>query len=91
MTSVILYFILYILYFKNSILSRSTIYVILTTHEEFPEDDVLTSKHVAANHMQLYVIKVLILCSSWSKYKFYIKYCNAKISEELTLDILSVL
>ena len=48
--------------------SRSTIYLILARHKGLPEDDVLTSKHVAANHMQLYVIKVLILCSCWSNY-----------------------
>ena len=47
----ILYFVLHILYFNNSILLISTI--ILARHEELPEDDVLTSKHVAANHMQL--------------------------------------
>ena len=48
---VTLYCVLHILYFNNSILSGSTIYVILARHEELPEDDVLTSKHVAANHM----------------------------------------
>ena len=47
---VILYFVFHILYFNNSILSR-TIYVILARHEELPEDDVLTSKHVGADHM----------------------------------------
>ena len=41
------YKIFYIIY----ILSISTIYVILARHEELPEYDVLTSKHVAANHM----------------------------------------
>ena len=46
------HFIPYILlYFNNSVLSRSTIYVILARHEGLPEDDVLTSKHVGANHM----------------------------------------
>ena len=50
-TMVILYSVFYILYFNNSILSRSTIYVILARHEELPEDDVLTSKHVGVNHM----------------------------------------
>ena len=30
---------------------NSTIYIILARHEELHEDDVLTSKHVAANHM----------------------------------------
>ena len=44
-------FILYILYFNNSVLSRTTIYVILARHKGLPEDDVLTSKHVVANHM----------------------------------------
>ena len=44
-----LYFV--ILYFNNSILSRSIIYVILARHEELREDDVLTSKRVGANHM----------------------------------------
>ena len=39
------------LYFNNSILSRSTMYVILARREELPEDDVLTSKHVGANRM----------------------------------------
>ena len=48
-----LLFTLYILYFNNSILSRSTIYVILARHEELPEDDALTSKHVGANYMEL--------------------------------------
>ena len=48
---VILYFTLYILYFNNSILSRSTIYVILARQEILPEDDALTSKHVGVNHM----------------------------------------
>ena len=47
----ILYFILYILYFNISILSRTTINVILARHEVIPEDDVLPSKHVGANHM----------------------------------------
>jgi hypothetical protein len=47
-----------IIYFNNSILSRSTIYVILARHKGLPEDDVLTSKHVVANHMYLCVIKV---------------------------------
>ena len=61
---------LYILYFNISILSRTTIYVILTRHEGLPEDDVLTSKHVGANHMYLYAMKVLILCSGWKKYKY---------------------
>ena len=46
-----LYLIIYILYFNNSILSISTIYVILAMHEGLPEEEVLTSKHVAANHM----------------------------------------
>ena len=46
-----LYFVLHILYFNNYILSRSTIYVILARHEELPEDDLLTLKHVGANHM----------------------------------------
>ena len=45
----------YILYFNNYILSRSTIYVILARHkgipEGIPEDDVLRSKHVGANHI----------------------------------------
>ena len=49
--NVILYFILYILYFNISILSRLTIYVILARHEVLPEDGILTSKHVEANHM----------------------------------------
>jgi hypothetical protein len=49
--TVILYFILNILYFNNSILSISTIYVMLARHEELPENYLLTSKHVAANHM----------------------------------------
>ena len=44
---IILYFILYILYFNNDILSR-TIYVILAGRKRLPEDDVLTSKHVGA-------------------------------------------
>ena len=43
-------------------------HVILAKHEEFPEDDELTSKHVGANHMKLYVIKVLKMCNSWSNY-----------------------
>jgi hypothetical protein len=30
---------------------KSTMYVILARHEELPEDDVLTSKHVVANRM----------------------------------------
>ena len=38
---IILYLILYILYFNNYILSRSTIYVILATHKRLPEYDVL--------------------------------------------------
>ena len=63
------YFVLCILYFNISILSRLTIFVILARHKRLPEDDVLKSKHVVANHMQLYVIKVLILCNSWSNYK----------------------
>ena len=46
-----LYFVLHILYFNNYILLISTIYVILAMHEGLPEDDVLTSKHVVANHM----------------------------------------
>ena len=44
-------FVLRILYFNNSILSISTIYVIVARLEELPEDDVLTSKHAGANHM----------------------------------------
>ena len=48
---VILHFVLRILYFNNSILSISIMYVILARHESPPEDDVLTSKHVGANHM----------------------------------------
>ena len=48
MTIVVLYFVFY--YFNNYILSGSTIYVILVKHKGLPEDDVLTSKHVAANH-----------------------------------------
>ena len=40
-----------LLYFNNHILSRSTIYVILARHISLPEDGVLTSKHVGANHM----------------------------------------
>ena len=32
-------------------LLRSIMYVILASHEELPEHDVLTSKHVGANHM----------------------------------------
>ena len=47
---IILYFVLHILYFNNSILSISTMPVILTRHEELPEGDVLTSKHVGVNH-----------------------------------------
>ena len=46
---IISYFVLRILYFNNSILSRSTIYVILARHEKLPEDEVLESKHVGAN------------------------------------------
>ena len=42
---------LHILYFNNYILSRPTIYVILARHKGLPEDDVLTLKHVGANHM----------------------------------------
>ena len=48
---IILYFVPHISYFNNSVLSRATIYVILARHEELPEDDVLASKHVGANHM----------------------------------------
>ena len=51
MTDCYLHFVLHILYFNIAILSLSTIYTILAKHEELPEDDVLTSKHVAANHM----------------------------------------
>ena len=47
------YFILHTLhlYFINSILPKTAIYVILARHEGLPKDDVLTSKHVGANHM----------------------------------------
>ena len=38
-------------------------YLILARHEGLPEDDVLTSKHVAAKLMLLYVIKILIFFS----------------------------
>ena len=51
LTIITLYFILYILLFNNYILSRTTIYVILARRKRLPEDGVLTSKHVAANHM----------------------------------------
>ena len=44
-----LYFIF--IYFNNYILSKSPIYVILARHKRLPEGDVLTSKHVIANHM----------------------------------------
>jgi hypothetical protein len=50
-TRIILYFVVHILYFNNSILSITTMYVILARHEELPEDEVLTSKHVAENNM----------------------------------------
>ena len=46
-----LHLIFYILHFSNYILSRSTIYVILAKHKGLPEDDLLTSKYVGANHM----------------------------------------
>ena len=52
------------LYFNNPVLSRSTIYVILARHQRIPEDDVLMSKHVGANHMQLYVIKCINIVQS---------------------------
>ena len=47
---IILYVILHILYFNNYILSISTIHIILTRCKKLPEDDVLMSKHVGANH-----------------------------------------
>ena len=31
--------------------ARTTIYVMLARHEGLPEDDVLKSKHVGANHL----------------------------------------
>ena len=46
----ILIFLLHVITY-NSILLISKIYVILARHKGLPEDDVLTSKHVAANHM----------------------------------------
>ena len=36
---------------KLKLLKTTTVYVILARHEGLPEDDVLTSKRVAANHM----------------------------------------
>ena len=39
------------LYFNKSILSRSTIYVILARQKGLPEEGILMSKHVGANHM----------------------------------------
>jgi hypothetical protein len=36
---------------------------------EPPEDEVLAPEHVGANHMYLYVIKVLMLCRGLSNYK----------------------
>ena len=79
-----------LLYFNNSILSVSTIYLILARHKGLPEDDVLTSKHVAANHMYLYVIKILILCNDWSNYNLLIiKVHGTGVKIILTLILVS--
>ena len=37
--------------------------VVGARRKRLPEDDVLTSEHVGANHMKLYVIKLFVLCS----------------------------
>ena len=37
--------------YRNTVLSRPPIYVILARNEGPAEDDVLRSKHVEANHM----------------------------------------
>ena len=48
---VILYFILYIFYILTITFYQDQQYIILARGETFPKDDVLTSKHVVANHM----------------------------------------
>ena len=45
-----------IFYVFNNFITTNTIYVILARNRKLPDDDVLTSKHVAASCIYFYII-----------------------------------
>ena len=43
-------------YILNNFITTKIIYIILARYRKLPDDDVLTSKHVAASYIYFYVI-----------------------------------